>query len=112
MKRKPVGDRLVDVSDQVFACDFSDDPDPLARACAPEQPKTVEVGQMWMRLSDGAELPIKRLEKCRSRGHLVSLGGASLTVMVHEPELRKAWICTDPPDNVKDIDYSRRIHRG
>jgi hypothetical protein len=104
MRRKTVGDRLVDVPDLVFACDFSDDPDPLARACAPEQPEKVAVGQKWLRLADGAELPVKRVgPKCRSRGLRVDLGGQSLTVVLYEHELRKEWVCMDAPDNVTEL---------
>ena len=105
MRRKRVGDRLVDVPDQVFACDFSDDPDPLARACAPEQPEKVEVGQSWMRLADGNTLPVKAIRPCRSRGPsaFIDLGGASLTVVVWEKQLRDEWVCIDPPGNVEEI---------
>lgn len=103
MARKVIGDRLVDVPDQVFACDFSDDADPLARACAPEQPETVEVGQSWMRLADGNTLPVKRVWRCRSRGIQIDLGSESLTVILAERALRREWVCIDPPDNVKEI---------
>lgn len=108
MRRKTVGDRLVDVPDTVFACDFSDDPDPLARACAPEQPETVEVGQQWMCVETGQTYPVKDVN---GGGVDVDLGSDSYTILTEERFLRRDYVCVDAPDNVTKIAPAARPER-
>lgn len=94
----------MDVPGAVFACNFSDDPDPLARACAPTQPGRVKVGQRWMNLGTGNTYPVLSVEPCRSRRCLVTLGSASLRISMHEPALRRDYVCVEAPDNVDPIE--------
>jgi hypothetical protein len=74
----------------VFVCQLGDVD--LVRACAPEQPSEVRVEQEWMRLSDGLALPVRRI-----RPPYVDLGTGSYTVITTEADLRRDWVCIDPP---------------
>lgn len=102
MKRRPVGDRLVDVPETVFACDFSDDPDPLARACAPEQPGAVAVGQEWMNPSTGTILPVLRVREGQ-----VDLASTTYTVVLTHAQLRAGWVCIDLPSPTPAAEISK-----
>lgn len=77
-------------AETIFACKLTDAD--LVRACAPEQPETIEIGQNWMRLETGSELPVKRV-----REDYIDLGGQSYTVIVSPATLRSEWVCTDLP---------------
>lgn len=74
-----------------FYCHFEDD-DPLVRACAPEQPEMVAVGQEWMEITTGNVLPVKRVHD----GY-VDLGHESYTVVLTPHQLRANWVCIDLP---------------
>ncbi len=91
--------------DAAFACSLTDAD--LVKACAPEQPGEVKVGQEWMRCSDGNVLPVKRV-----RDEYIDLGVTGLTVVLPVRALRDEWVCIDPPREVTDIEYARRLHRG
>lgn len=80
----------------IFGCTLDDDD--LVRACGPEQPAKVKVGQKWMNVQTGDTYPVKRAY----RG-LVDLGSVSYTIIVTEDVLRSGYVCTDPPDNVTEL---------
>jgi hypothetical protein len=85
----------------------------MERAVAPDQPEAVTVGSEWMHLPTGSVLPVVAIEDGR-----IQLGGApderdeppfrinSYIVLLREPQLRREWVCVDPPplpDNVRSL---------
>lgn len=79
-----------------FGCKITDAD--MVRACAPEQPERVAVGQEWMDVETGSILPVKAIQ-----GDHISLGGSSYTHVLTEKLLRREFVCTDPPDNVTEL---------
>lgn len=84
----------------VFGCKL-DDGD-LVRGCAPEQPDEVAVGQRWTNVSTGNTYPVKGI-----RGWAIDLGSDYFTIVLDEKLLRRDYVCTDPPENVKEIGSGR-----
>lgn len=76
-----------------FACTLTDAD--LVRACGPEQPEKVKVGQRWMNCETGETYPVKRV-----RGVDVDLGSESFTILTEERFLRRDYVCVDAPENV------------
>ena len=87
----------------VFACRLSDAD--MVRACAPEQPEQVEVGQRWMDAETGESYPVAsvRDDVIREGEVLVRLGSVSYAILLSESDLRDRYVCTDAPDNVVSI---------
>lgn len=70
----------------------------MERACAPEQPQVVVVGSEWMRLETGTIRQITSVED-----GCFCFGGSSHVIYLRESQLRREWVCVDPPplpDNV------------
>ena len=87
----------------IFACQLTDAD--LVRACGPEQPETVEVGQRWMNMETGQSYPVKSVnyDVIQKEDVLVILGSDRYAIGMTARDLRRNYVCTDPPDNVTEI---------
>ena len=94
---------LVGSQREVFACSLTDAD--MVRGCAPEQPGTVEVGQVWMNCESGESYPVASVrDDVIQRGdRLVRLGSSSYVILLSESDLRERYVCTDAPKNVVGI---------
>lgn len=90
-------------TESLFACRL-DDAD-LVRACGPEQPEEVKIGQRWMSVETGQSYPVRSVrDDVIQRGdRLVMLGSETYAIGMTESDLRARYVCTDAPDNVKEI---------
>jgi hypothetical protein len=86
-----------------FACSLTDAD--LVRGCAPEQPEVVAVGQTWMNVETGDSYPVAsvRGDVIQEGDLLVRLGSASYAILLSERDLRKRYVCTDPPRPVTEL---------
>lgn len=87
----------------VFGCKLTDAD--LVRGCAPEQPKSVAVGQTWMNAETGDSYPVQSVrDDVIQRGDLlVRLGSDSYAILLSEKDLRERYVCTNAPGNVVDL---------
>lgn len=83
--------------DEIYACVLTDAD--LVRGCSPEQPGEVKPGQNWMNAATGDAYPVASVRDgvIQKDDRLVTLGTGSYVVMLSESDLRKRYVCTDPP---------------